>query len=78
MVSLDNYYLTYKVILKCFLDFASVFLYHETVELFPSHLVHCLVPWPCYAPRHKGQVDYKLTQGKISLNPLCMCRKFVI
>ena len=78
MVSFDNYYLTYKVILKCFLDFASVFLYHETVELFPSHGVHCLVPWHCYAQHHKGQVDYKSIQGKIGANPLCMCRKFVI
>ena len=78
MVSFDNYYLTYKVILKCFLDFASVFLYHETVELFPSHGVHCLVPWHCYAPHHKGQVDYKSIQGKIGANPLRMCRKFAI
>ena len=37
-----------------------------------------LVPWPCYAPRHKGQVDFKLIQGKIALNPLHMRRKFAI
>ena len=31
-----------------------------------------LVPRPCYAPRHKGQVDYNLIQGKIALNLWCI------
>ena len=39
---------------------------------------HSLVPWPCYAPRHKGQVDYKSIQGTIAPNPLRMRRKFAI
>ena len=39
---------------------------------------HSLVPWPCYAPRHNGQVDFKSIHGTIAPNPLRMRRKSAI
>ena len=72
MVSFDNYYLTYKVILKCFLDFASVFLYHEQLSYFP--VTECIAWFPGTAMLRVTRARWTTNRFRAkSAQILCTC-----